>query len=105
MENTVRLTWAIPVDAFLLYARLEAYAESKATISAFRLCLQYGRTSGAPVSKLPAELIDEVVGYISLSFFEKPRTYSVDEIRVDEYSEVRGLDSTNDGGKVLIERI
>ena len=71
MANTVRLTWAIPVSAHLLGARLEAYVESKATISTFRLCARHGNPLVAPAARLPAELIDDVVEYIELSFFEK----------------------------------
>ena len=66
----MRLTWAVPVSAHLLGARLEAYVEGKATITTFRLCAQNGKASSAPVSRLPAELIDEVVEYLSQSFFE-----------------------------------
>lgn len=71
MENTFRLTWAVPVSAVLLGARLEAYVESKATISTFRLCAKYGNLSVAPVARLPTELIDEILGHIRHGFFEK----------------------------------
>ncbi len=71
MANTVRLTWAVPVSAHLLEARLEAYVESKATITTFLLCAQNGKVSCAPVARLPTELIDKVVGYLSHSFFEE----------------------------------
>lgn len=70
MENTVRLTWAVPVSAVLLGARVEAYVESKATVSTFRLCAKYGNPIIAPVARLPTELINEILGYIGQSFFE-----------------------------------
>ncbi len=71
MANTVRLTWAVPVSAHLTGARLEAYVESKATITTFRLCAQYGSTSNAPVARLPTELLNRIEKYIGQSFFEK----------------------------------
>lgn len=71
MANTVRLTWAIPVTAHLLGARLEAYVESKATISTFRLCARHGNPAVAPVAKLPAELINEILGHVGHSYFEE----------------------------------
>ena len=71
MENTTRLTWAIPVEAHILGASLEAYVESKASIRTFKLCAHYGKSSLAPVSTLPAELLDLVAGYIERSFFDE----------------------------------
>ena len=71
MANTVRLTWAVPVSAHLIGARLEAYVESKAIITTFRLCAQYGSTFSAPVARIPAELINKIAKYIDQSFFEK----------------------------------
>lgn len=68
MTNTVRSTWAIPVSACLLGARLEAYVESKVTISTFRLCAQYGNPSDAPLAKLaPVLLGSRMDGHLSQS--------------------------------------
>ena len=69
MSATV--TWAIPIEAHLLGARLESYVESKAAVSTFRLCAQNGNPSEASVSKLPAELTEKIVTHIQHPFFEK----------------------------------
>lgn len=71
MPNVVRLTWASPVSAELLGAALESYVESKSIISTFRLCVQHGNPSHAPVARLPAELVSQVVEYTRFSFFQK----------------------------------
>ena len=64
------VTWAIPVQAHLLGARLEAYVEKKATIT-LRLCAQNGNPSEAPLARLPFELMEIIVGYIQHQFFEE----------------------------------
>ena len=51
MKNRLSLVWATEVDAFQLGARLEAYADTRPAIEAFRLC----------DLKLPAEVIDMVI--------------------------------------------
>ena len=71
MERTTRLTWATPVEARILGASLEAYVESKASITTIKLCAQYGKSSLAPVSTLPAELLNMVAGYIEQSVFDE----------------------------------
>lgn len=71
MERLTRLTWATPVEAHILGASLEAYVESKASITTFKLCAQHGKSSLAPVSTLPAELLNLVAGYIERSFFDE----------------------------------
>ncbi len=71
MSNTVRLTWAVPVSAHILGARLEAYGESKATISTVRLCAQYANPSVTPLARLPTEVLNQIVGYVSDSIFEE----------------------------------
>ena len=71
MENTTRLTWAIPVEAHILGASLEAYVESKAAITTFKLCAKYGNPSVTPLSTLPAELLNFVAGYIERHFFDE----------------------------------
>ena len=78
MTNTLRLTWAIPVNAYLLGARLEAYVESKATISTFKLCALHGDTSVIPLARLPAEILEIVIGYLELPFFEERAQKSLD---------------------------
>lgn len=65
------VTWAIPVQAHLLGARLETYVETKATISTLRLCAQNGNPSKTPLAKVPFELMEIIVGHIQHPFFEK----------------------------------
>lgn len=71
MSSTSTVTWAIPVEACLLGARLEAYVESKATISTLRLCAKKGNPSEAPLAKLPQELTEEIVKHVQHPLIEK----------------------------------
>ncbi len=71
MSSTITLTWAIPVEAHLLGASMEAYVESKAAISMLRLCAQNGNPSEAPIARLPPEMVEEIVGHAQLPFYEK----------------------------------
>lgn len=71
MFGAVTLTWAIPLEVHLLGAGLEAYVESKATVSTLRLCAQSADVSKAPLAKLPPEVIPKIVTEIQLQSFEK----------------------------------
>lgn len=93
MSNTVRLTWAVPVSAHLLGARLEAYGESKAAISTVRLCAQYANLSGTPLARLPTEVLNQIVGFVSDSIFEERLPDWVDMFKCHD----DGGDSSDDG--------
>lgn len=71
MFGPVTLTWVIPAEPHLLGAGLEAYLESKATVSTLRLCAQSADVSKAPLAKIPPEVIQKIVTEIQLLFFEK----------------------------------
>ena len=70
MANSITIAWATPVDAATLGARMEAHAESKATIHIFRLCVQHA-PPGAPLGQLPPELVEIVAAQIQQPRFEK----------------------------------
>lgn len=70
MTNSITIAWAIPVDAATLGARMEAHAQSKATIHTFRLCVQHA-PPGAPLGRLPPELVEIVAARIQQSLFKK----------------------------------
>lgn len=50
-----KLVWATPVKVEVLGANLEAYINLLPIIQTLRLCNRFGR--GAPISRLPAELL------------------------------------------------
>ena len=60
MAGNIALAWALPVKTELLGARLEAYVKSKPIINMFKLCVKYGQLTGAPIGKLPQELVEMV---------------------------------------------
>ncbi|KAL2047954.1 hypothetical protein ABVK25_011183 [Lepraria finkii] len=70
MTNSITIAWAMPVDAATLGARMEAHAKSKATIHTFRLCVQHA-PPGAPLGRLPPELVEIVAARIQQSLFKK----------------------------------
>lgn len=95
MSNTVRLAWAVPVSAHILGARMEAYVESKATISTVRLCAQYANPSLTPLARLPAELLNQIVRHVSDSIFEERLSDWVDMCKCHDgghSSEDNGID-------------
>ena len=68
--NGITLTWAIPVDAAELGARLESYIETKASIHVFKLCTQHAHP-GASLGKLSPELIEMVSSEVQNATFNR----------------------------------
>ena len=68
--NGITLTWAIPVDAAELGARLESYVETKASIHVFKLCTQHAHP-GASLGKLSPELIEMVSNEVQNATFNR----------------------------------
>lgn len=54
MFDQVKLAWTVPVSAAALGARLEAYADTKAMIKTFELCVKYTQ---APLKYFPPEIV------------------------------------------------
>ena len=68
--NGITLTWATPVDAAELGARMESYVETKAPIHVFKLCWQRAR-SEAPLGRLSPELIEMIATEVHDAAFNK----------------------------------
>ena len=51
-------------------ARLEAYAETKASVHTFNLCAQYARLLGTPLGKLRQEVLDIITSCLCNHAFE-----------------------------------
>ena len=68
--NGITVTWATPVDAVQLGARMESYVETKASIHVFKLCAQHAQP-GAPLGKLSPELIEMIVTEVQDAAFDK----------------------------------
>ncbi len=66
----VTIAWAIPVDAKLIGAQLEAYGESKATVHVFRKCIQLAHPSRAMANIAP-ELVGMIATHTQTLFFEE----------------------------------
>ncbi len=61
MDNLINFSWSVKVPWAQLGARLEAYAKTKATISALRFCIGPG---GSAIKTFPTEIIEMVVDNI-----------------------------------------
>ena len=59
MSNDINLAWVIPVDYTVLGARLEAFAENREAIAAFRLCRSHSPSPA--LQNMPLEIIDMIV--------------------------------------------
>ena len=68
--NGITLTWAIPVDAAELGARMESYVEIKAPVHVFRLCVQRA-PSEAPLRRLSPELVELIATEVYDAAFNK----------------------------------
>ena len=68
--NSIALTWATPVDAAELGARMESYVETKASIHVFKLCVQHAQP-GATLGKLSPELINMIATEVQDAVFTK----------------------------------
>lgn len=68
--NSIALTWATPVDAAELGARMESYVETKASIHVFKLCVQHAQP-GAPLGRLSPELINMIATKVQNAVFAK----------------------------------
>ena len=72
MVIKLAVAWATPVDPVHLGARVEAYVETKSTISTFRLCSQYA-SQGSSLVRLPAEVLELVVAQVQEAEFQDRR--------------------------------
>ena len=61
MHNSTIAAWGVPCSAAEIGAQAQTYVESKSTITAFRICIRDGQIQGAPVGRLPEELINAIV--------------------------------------------
>ena len=68
--NGITLTWATPVDAAELGARMESYVETKASIHVFKLCVHRAQ-SEAPLGRLSPELIEMIATEVHHAAFNK----------------------------------
>lgn len=66
----VTIAWAIPVDAKLIGAQLEAYGESKATVHVFGKCIQSAHPSRA-LANIAPELVGVIATHIQTLVFEE----------------------------------
>lgn len=70
LPNGIAVTWATPVDAAELGARMESYVETKASVHVFRLCVEHAQP-GAPLGRLSPELIDIIATEVQHATFKK----------------------------------
>ena len=70
MEVDILLGWAIPVDDTALGARLEAYAETKAAITTFRLCVQKVKNPTSGMGQLSPEVTELIVARVRDAVFD-----------------------------------
>ena len=68
--NGIAVTWATPVDAAELGARMESYVDTKASVHVFKLCAQHAQP-GAPLGRLSSELIEMIATEIQDAAFDK----------------------------------
>lgn len=61
-QNAILLAWATPVNLVQLGARLEAYAETKAGITTFRIAARHSTL--APFHKLPEEILSMIASEV-----------------------------------------
>ena len=68
-KNSIVIAWATPVNLAQLGARLEAYAETKAAMTTFRLIARH--TTLAALHNLPEEILEMIAGNVRDSIFRK----------------------------------
>ena len=68
--NGITVTWATPIDAAELGARMESYVETKASVHVFKLCAQHAQP-GTPLGRLSPELIEMIVTEVQNAAFDK----------------------------------
>ena len=71
MNNPINLVWAVPINHARLGARVEAYVESKAAITVFRLCVEKSNLW----SRLPPELVDIMANKIKYLAYQDTIAY------------------------------
>ena len=72
MVHNITVAWAMPVRSVDLGARLETYAETRATITTFRLCVKYAARESS-LSRLPPEMVEIVTSHINEPIFQQRR--------------------------------
>ena len=73
MYNSTTVAWGVPCSAAKIGAQVQTYVESKPTITAFRICVRDGQIQGAPVGRLPEELIRAVSEFVKTSLLQSHR--------------------------------
>ncbi len=68
--NGITVTWATPIDAAELGARMESYVETKASVHVFKLCARHAQP-GAPLRRFPPELIEMIATEVQDAAFDK----------------------------------
>ena len=62
------VAWSLPVPVEVLGAHLQAYITlheaKKGTINTLRLCHRFGKGPDATITRLPAELVLQIEGYL-----------------------------------------
>ena len=77
MDSKISLAWAVSANYAQLGARLEAYVETKPTITTFRACLP--RSPIPSVSNIPLEVIETIEGALKdMAYFPKVRDWLKD---------------------------
>ena len=64
LSASFAIAWGIPVDIVDLTANLQAYVDTKKTLTAFRFCAQHGQGPDAHISKVPPELVAMIEDYV-----------------------------------------
>ncbi|KAF2171755.1 hypothetical protein M409DRAFT_17990 [Zasmidium cellare ATCC 36951] len=67
-----RLAWAVPVDIEVVGPNVEAFIKLQPIINALRLCHRFGN-SGAPITRLPVELLNNIEEVLLKAEREKQR--------------------------------
>ena len=68
-KNSIIIAWATPVNLAQLGARLEAYVETKAAMTTFRLAARHSAL--AILHNLPEEIMEMIAGNVRDSVFRK----------------------------------
>ena len=77
MDSKINLAWAVGVNYAQLGARLEAYVETKPTITTFRACLPHSPIPA--VSNIPLEVIETIEEALKdMVYFPKVRDWLQD---------------------------
>lgn len=77
---SITVAWAIPIEAQLFGARLEAYARSKAVKHTFWLCIQHAHTDQA-LAKVPPEVFKMIASQIQQHIFDRRQKWWQDAVR------------------------